>query len=335
MVAFMINQQLVIGIDLGGTKISAALVDAEGHIVLMQEIPTQAEDGFHTTLQRMCALVLSLCEGRKKEQQPIAIGVAVAAQVDPSSGTVIFAPNLAWHHVPLQEELAKKLHLPVIVTGDVRAATFAEWQFGAGRGCDNFVCLFIGTGVGGGVVLGGHLQKGASNTLGELGHMIIDMNGPPCSCGNWGCLEAYAGGWAIAAHAKKLVNNLAKKASTTDYKPSCLLEKCNGNASTISAKMVIEAYQEGDVLSEQVVAKAVEAIVSGCISIVNVLNPERFVLGGSIAENIPNLLNTIEQGIHKRALPAAWMPLKIVKADLGHTAGVIGAAKIAFEACGR
>jgi glucokinase len=133
-------------------------------------------------------------------------GSGSAGQIDPEHGMVRFAPNLGWHNVPFQSDLAGALGLPVVVTNDVRAATWGEWLHGAGKGCNDLVCLFIGTGIGGGVVSGGKMLSGCSNTAGEVGHMIINLHGPPCSCGSRGCFEALAGGWAIARQAREAVS---------------------------------------------------------------------------------------------------------------------------------
>jgi len=314
------GKKCALGIDLGGTSVKLAVVDEAGQILTSTEIATKAEEGPDKIQER----IVEASKGLFQDYKPVAAGAAVAGQIVPQTGEVFFAPNLKWHHVPLQKSLTEKLKMAVFVTEDVRSAALAEWHFGAAKGCKDFICIFAGTGIGGGIVSGGHMLEGASNTAGEIGHMIIDMNGPPCTCGNYGCFEAFGSGWAIASQAQKLVKENPEKGTT-------LLKKCKNNASLIDAKMVFEAALEGDLLSHSVVERAKQALVSGAISLVNGLNPERLIFGGSISKAIPNLLPAVREGIKKRALKAAQTNLEVVEAKLGKEAGVIGAAVFALE----
>jgi glucokinase len=190
-----------VGVDLGGTKVEAAHVDADGHLQRRLRRPTDVKDGPQAVKLEIVDAVRELVEGAGSP--PAGVGVGVAGQIEAGSGVVRFAPNLDWHDVPFQADLGAALGLPVVVTNDVRAAAWGEWLHGAGRGCDDLVCLFVGTGIGGGVVSGGQMLSGCSNTAGELGHMVVDLGGPTCHCGNRGCLEALAGGWAIARRARE------------------------------------------------------------------------------------------------------------------------------------
>ena len=200
----MAEQDLwAIGVDLGGTKVEVAQVDSAGQVRQRLRRPTDVRDGPAAVEAEIVAAVRELRQA--VDAPPIGVGVGVAGQIEAASGAVRFAPNLGWHDVPLQADLQQALGLPVAVTNDVRAATWGEWLHGAGQGCDDLVCLFVGTGIGGGVVSGGRMLTGGSNTAGELGHMTIDLHGPPCHCGNRGCLEALAGGWAIARRAQEAI----------------------------------------------------------------------------------------------------------------------------------
>ena len=318
------SRRYTLGIDLGGTKIKIALVDDLGQIADMKQIPTQPADGPDIIEGRVIDVIQSLCT----HITPLAIGIGVPGQIDPKTGTILFAPNLQWHNVPFQSNLSQKLNLPAISTDDVRAAAIGEWYFGAGKGCEDFFCLFIGTGIGGGIVAGGRLLDGASHTAGEIGHMIIDINGPQCTCGNFGCLEAIGGGWAIAKQAQEAV-------SAQHSQSAHLQKKCQGNIEAIDAKMVIEAWREGDILSQKIISKAIAAIVAGSINIINVLNPARLILGGGVFEGIPELLAHIKQGIEQRALAAARSNLQVLPAHLLKDAGVIGASCLAFKQFGK
>jgi len=199
------DDSLTLGVDLGGTKIETSLVDSTGRIIASQRSPTRLEKGPDGIIMDIIACVNG-CLGEASKSAR-ALGVGMAGQIEKDSGIVRFSPNLGWHNVPLQARLEAALALPVMVTNDVRAATYGEWLYGAGQGVADLVCLFIGTGVGGGVVSGGKLLEGCNNTAGELGHTTIITDGRQCHCRNRGCLEAYAGGWAIAERAQDAVRS--------------------------------------------------------------------------------------------------------------------------------
>jgi glucokinase len=308
-----------LGVDLGGTKIKVALIDLSGAILNSREIPTNASEGFPSVKKRLISSILELIE----HDSPKGVGIGIAGQIDPRNEEIIFAPNLNWRNLDLKSDLQKELNLPVSIIGDVKAATIGEWKFGAGKDSNDFVCLFFGTGIGAGIVIDGRLILGPNHTAGELGHTVIDLHGPKCSCGNWGCWEVYASGWAIAKKAREAVQN-------DPITGELLLEKCNGDLEKLSAKAVSEAAQEGDPLSQLIIADATEAIAIGCVSVINSLNPSRLIIGGGIYQGIPDLIVHIETAIQKRALAAAQTNLQVVPAQLGSDAGVIGAATLAF-----
>jgi glucokinase len=192
----MTNDVLTIGVDLGGTKVKTALVDTRGQIMSVHTYPTTVEKGPEGVIADILICVKN-CLGQVSESDAQALGIGVAGQVD-LNGVVRYAPNLDWRNIALKDKLEEQLNIPVVVVNDVRAATWGEWRFGAGKNVSDLVVLFVGTGIGGGIVTGGHLLEGCNNTGGELGHTTIITNGRQCHCPNQGCLEAYAGGWAIA-----------------------------------------------------------------------------------------------------------------------------------------
>jgi glucokinase len=258
---------------------------------------------------------------------PLSLGIGVAGQIDSAGKTVHFAPNLNWHDVPLQAELQKELKLPVALLNDVRAATWGEWLFGAGKDCADMVCLFVGTGIGGSVVSGGRMLDGSSNSAGELGHMTVDLHGPLCNCGNRGCLEALAGGWAIARQ--------AREALATDPTAGALLKKmAGGSEAAITAKLVARAAESGDHLACQIIARVSESLISGMVGLINAFNPERLVLGGGVIEGLPKLVGEIKRGVKGKALQAALEHLQVLPALLHNDAGVIGAAAFAMQRYG-
>lgn len=316
------NKRWAIGVDLGGTKILAAQVDSEGKIIRRIRAATDLSRGPEGVKDEIvsAAKQLALDAGTK----PAGIGVGVAGQVDPKTGRVRFAPNLGWANEPFKEDLDRALGIPVVVTNDVRAATWGEWLHGAGRGYENLVCLFVGTGIGGGVVLNGRVITGCSNSAGELGHITIDMKGPQCRCGNYGCMEALAGGWAIAKQARDL-------ALADPIAGSFLLEKVQGVAERITAKVVFEAARAEDPLALKIVDRVSQALIAGAVSLVNAFNPCLFILGGGVIKGYPELIKKIAEGVKQHALPPAREPLKIIRARLHNDAGVVGAAALAMH----
>jgi glucokinase len=316
------NDTWAIGVDLGGTKVEVAHVGSTGLLHRRLRRPTNVKEGPKAVSEEIIHLVRQLRD--QADSPPIGLGVGLAGQIDPHEGTVIFAPNLYWHNVPFQSDLKRALGLPVVVTNDVRAATWGEWLHGAGKGCDDLVCVFIGTGIGGGIVSGGRMLAGCSNTAGELGHMTIDLHGPPCTCGQRGCLEALAGGWAT--------EKIAQEAVALDPDAGAALVKlAGGSAGAVTAKTVSQGALAGDLLSLRLVEQVAQALIAGAVSIVNAFNPSRLILGGGVIEGLPDLVDQIDQGVRKRALPAATKPLQILRAELGNDAGVVGAAALAIR----
>ncbi len=239
---------------------------------------------------------------------------------------MLFAPNLKWHDFPLKDNIEKALKIPTRIVNDVRAITLGEWLYGGGRGCRDLLCVFIGTGIGGGVVSGGQLLTGCSNTFGEIGHLTIDYDGPLCTCGKMGCLEALAGGWGIAARAKEAIEaNQQREASQV------ILQLAYGNLKDVTAKNVIEAYYQKDPMAEKIIAKAKTALIAGLASLINAYNPCRLILGGGLIEGMPEMIEMIYQGVKKIALKAATQSLDVIKAELGKEIGVIGAAAAVFQ----
>ena len=296
-----------VGIDLGGTKVEAALIDGRGKSVSELRYQTRAERGEQNIVSELLAAIETL--QAEAGVSAGAVGVGVAGQVD-SSGTVLSAPNLPFNNMALQKRLASKTSLPVIVTNDVRAATFGEWRFGAGKGVDTLVVIFVGTGVGGGVVSGGSLLEGCGNTAGELGHVTLVYGGRKCRCPNSGCLEAYVGGWAIAERAEK------------------------AGLGNVSAETVAAACHSGDSVAARLVEETADYLASGVVGVVNIFNPCKVVLGGGVIEGLPEMIPVVEGVVSRDALKSNLKNLQIVRAGLGGKAGVIGAAALAREIVG-
>jgi glucokinase len=311
-----------IGVDLGGTKLEVAHIDAQGRVRQRLRKPTNVKGGSSAIIEDVIGYVWTLREAA--DSPPAGVGVGVAGQVEKETGKVTFAPNLDWRDVPLQADLQRSIGLPVIVTNDVRAATWGEWLHGAGRGCDDLLCMFVGTGVGGGVVSGGRMLAGCNNAAGEVGHITVDMNGPPCSCGNRGCLEALAGGWAITRLARETV------AADPDG-GRLLLEMAGGFIEEINVATVARAVRGGDPMARQLMDRAASALIAGASTLINAFNPCRLILGGGVIMGVPELIGRIDKGVRGQALAAACASLTVLPAGLRTDAGVIGAAALAIR----
>ena len=317
------DSAFTVGVDLGGTKVATALVDIEGNIAATGRGSTGPQADPSTVIADIVASVRE-ASATVAGERILAVGVGAAGQIDPTTGTIRSSPNLGWENVPLQSELERALGMPVLVVNDVQAAAWGEWQHGAGQGMADIVCLFVGTGIGGGVIAAGHLLVGCGGSAGELGHTIIDRNGPLCRCGNHGCLEALAGGWAIAQRAKEAV-------AADPGAGAALVALARDRSENLTAALVAEAAHQSDPLAQRLVAESGEALAVGVASIVNALNPCVVILGGGVIEGLPELVQTVKEGVPQRALAAAAEQVSIVKAALGGHAGIIGAAAMARE----
>jgi glucokinase len=311
-----------IGVDLGGTKIEIANVDSKGNVANRIRVPTDVKGGSSAIEEQIQQAVKQLCND--SEEEPVGIGVGIAAQIDADQGVIRNAPNLDWHDVPFQENLKTLTKLDVTITNDVRAAAWGEWLYGSGKETTDMICMFVGTGVGGGIVCNNRMVNGCSNTAGEIGHMIIRDHGIECSCGNIGCLESFAGGWAIAKRAQQAVESEREAGAL-------LLELSGGKIDDITAKHVTEAYQKGDPLAKHLTQETLEALIDSCSNLVNAFNPCRFILGGGVIEGLPEMIEQIDKGVKKKALAAASQRLSFLNAALGKEAGVIGAAALVLN----
>ncbi len=313
-----IVEPLTLGVDLGGTKVKTALVDGNGQILLIYTYPSHPEKGPEGIIADLLTCIDRCLHKTRQEVQ--ALGIGIAGQVD-FEGIVRYAPNLKWRNVPLKEKLEKNLGIPVVAINDVRAATWGEWRFGSGRGVDDLVVLFVGTGIGGGVVSGRNLMVGCSNTGGELGHITIVLGGRNCRCRNVGCLEAYAGGWAIAERAQDAVRENPKAGAQIVF--------LAGGIEKITAATVSQAYRQGDDLARKLVGETGQYLAAGVVGIVNAFNPCLVALGGGVINGLPELVHIVKKVTLNRALESAVEKLKVVKVSLGDDAGVIGAAAFA------
>ena len=306
-----------IGIDVGGTNVKIALVNDKGNIIYSNSIPTRAEMGYEYTINNMKEAIAELIKETKSDKKSIeGIGFGFPGQIDYKKGVVRLAPNIpGWVEVPIAEIMEKEFGIPTRVDNDVRCAALGELNYGAGIGCENLICITVGTGIGSGLIINGKLVRGASNAAGEIGHIKLDMHGGPlCGCGDRGCLEAFASGPSIVAMAEEYI----KGGKSTKYR-----ELANPD---ITPYIVAVAAKEGDPVAKQIFRIMGEYIGIGLTSVINLLNPEKVIIGGGVAAAGDILFDPIKETIAKRAMTIQKEAVEIVPAQLGNTAGVIGAS---------
>jgi glucokinase len=314
-----------LGVDLGGTKVLTALVDADGRVLASHKRPTDARNGPDAVIADVVACVRD-CLG-DAVHGATGLGIGVAGQVDGTTGIVSYAPNLGWQNIALGDALASATDLPVIVANDVRAAAVGEWQHGSGAGTTDLMALFVGTGIGGAVIADGSLLEGSVGAAGELGHTMLVAGGRSCHCPNTGCLEAYAAGWAIAERARDAVR--------ADPSAGTSLTDLAGSIDDITAAHVTELYRSGDGLATRLVEETGRYLAAGATGLVNAFNPEIVVLGGGVIEALPEMVTVVQDHVRQFALPAARDVVRIERASLGGSAGVVGAAALARHGISR
>lgn len=321
--------KLFVGIDLGGTNIKAGIVDIDtGKVIYSQSVPTLAREGPDAVMARMAELVLAAVQASEQERSQVkGLGITAPGRLDLERGQTLFLPNLPgnWPNVPLRDTLTRKTGLPTVLINDARAITYGEWQFGAGRGVDTMACFTLGTGVGGGLVVNGSLHLGIGGTAGELGHMVIDFNGPRCGCGNRGCLEAYASGPAIAAMGVKAV---------LQGRTSMIGQLVNYDLNKITPEVLAEAAKRGDSEAKSIfeLTGMYLGIAIGNVAIA--VTPMKVVLAGGVAAAGELLLEPIRRALKSRASLVDVSKVEIVTASLGNNAGVLGAASWAANLLG-
>jgi len=307
----------------------AAVINGKGEIVQQAKTATKPKKGSDAVIKRIARCIGEAIDGAElKPAQIRAIGIGSPGPLDPETGVIIFAPNLGWSNVPLKAKLETNLSIPTYVDNDVNVGTLGEYAFGAGGGVKNLVGIFVGTGIGGGIILDGKLYHGVNKTAGEVGHMIVKANGPQCGCGNSGCLEAVASRTAITRELQKAILKKGKKS---------ILTKLNGGKlDQIRSQAIAKAVKRGDKPTIKVMQRAGKYLGISVASIVHFLNPEMIVLGGGVIEAMgDSLLDPIRQAAARYALPTTMNGVQIVEATLGDNAGVIGAAVLARQRLSR
>lgn len=321
----MKKRQHIIGVDLGGTKILAAVFDDRGRLLSREKKATKPTLGTVAVIKRVEECVHeALAAAAVPHTEVAALGIGVPGPIDPKGEIVRVAPNLHWHDVPLARLLKKHLDVPVTVVNDVQAGTLAVGAFGSGRGLKSFACMFVGTGLGGGIVINGELYKGNTGMAGEVGHMVVvPHDGPKCGCGNRGCLEAVASRSAIV---RRIVNEIE------DGRKSVVRELCDGDLKRIRSRILATAYRDGDELVREVLHDAADYIGIGAANLINVLNPQAIILGGGVIEAVGGrLLPRIAKSAWAHVIAPTPQRVNIKDSGLGDDAGILGAALVARQ----
>ncbi|NLP08891.1 ROK family protein [bacterium] len=318
------KQEYVVGIDLGGTKIYAAVVDHKGRILGIGRKRTKAELGFETTVQRMAICVKeAAAEADVNLDEVIAVGVGSPGPLDLKRGMIIETPNLGWKDAPLKASLKALLKRPVAIDNDGNVGLLGEYAYGAGHGCRDMVGLFIGTGIGGGVIINGKLLHGFNENAGELGHMILNPEGPMCGCGTRGCLEAFASRLAIEREIRAAVAGGAAAA---------IFDNVEKPDAPLRSKRLSEAFAAGDAAVVAAVEKSARYVGYGVASLLNIFNPEVVVIGGGVVEAIGEpYVRLVEQTASQNVFKIALRNVRIVAAELKDDSAVLGAAMLAWQ----
>jgi glucokinase len=307
-----------IGVDVGGTKIAGGLVDEAGTIVSRTRQETPSTDP-EAIIHNIVTVVDELRAGREVD----GVGVGSAGFIDAGRSTVMFSPNLVWRNVPVQADVSAATGLHVVVENDANAAAWGEFQFGAAEDVDDMVCVTVGTGIGGGVVLDGRLYRGAHGIGGEFGHVRLVPDGFLCGCGNRGCVEQYASGRALVREARELADSHSVFATR-------LLEMAGGDPDAITGPMVTRAAQEGDEPARELIADLGRWLGEALASFAAILDPAVFVIGGGVSEAGELLVAPTSAAFRRNLTGRGYRPEAEIRiATLGNDAGIVGAADLA------
>jgi glucokinase len=314
------NQRQAIAVDLGGTNLRAAVLSADGKLTHRVSAPTEAAQGANAVVDRIGALVNRIADEARLERA-VPVGAAAPGPLNPQTGIVHFTPNLpGWRDFPLRDRLVELTGRSVVIDNDANCAALGEARYGAARDADHMIYLGIGTGMGGGVVVDGQLVEGALGLGGELGHVTVAMDGPRCTCGSIGCLEAFAAGWAIAYEAGLV-------AQTSD---GAAIREAAGDG-RITATDVAAAAEAGDPAAKAILDRAGTALGAAIGAFINIFNPDMIVIGGGLISLGDHLLAPARQAIPRHSFRAQREHAKLVLASLGDDSGLYGAGAIALD----
>lgn len=315
--------EYIVGVDLGGTNLRAAVVSRDRKILARDSAPTHADRGPDSVIDSICENVMnSIAKAGVDKSSVLAIGVGCPGPLNWQTGVVFETPNMpGWHHVPLAEEITKKTGIPCYVDNDANVACYGEFWLGAGKDNDSVCMLTLGTGVGGGIVIFGQLLRGIDGTAAELGHLKVQRDGRLCGCGARGCLEAYASVTGLVRTAREALES---------GQPSILNERCDHNYDQLTGKMIHDALLDGDAVAKWTFEETGIWLGLGISSLINLQNPEKVILYGGMTAAGEALLEPVRRTAKENSFAVPAARAEIVLAELGPDAGVIGAAGCAL-----
>jgi glucokinase len=312
-------EKMIVGVDLGGSKINAILSDARGNISKQVLKDTLAKEGPDAVISRVIACIKQVASSTNI----VGIGIGAAGACDVESGIITLSPNLpGWHNVQLRDIIQREYNIPVYLDNDANVAALGEYYFGGVTGVANLLYVCIGTGIGGGIIIDGQLYHGASGSAGEIGHMTIDINGTRCPCGNFGCWETLASGTALAREAVKQIKAGAQ---------TSILDFADGQLDEVSANRVFLAAKEGDRLAKEMISQTGYYLGIGLVNLINIFNPPLILIGGGLARMGQMLLEPASKVVNERAYELPAGAARIEMARLGADAEALGAVALVLK----
>jgi glucokinase len=318
-----VNARLAIGIDIGGTKVAGGVVDAHGNITHRARRDTPHRSKSPSVVEGTIVEVVAELMQLAGPETIAAVGIGAAGFVAADRATVVFAPHLSWRHEPLQGALQKRVAVPIFVDNDANAAVWAEWKLGAARGETHVMMITLGTGIGGGILIDGQVQRGRFGIAGEFGHMQVVPGGHRCECGNRGCWEQYASGNALVREAHSLFSANSPIASD-------LLDRADGVVDNLTGPLITAAARDGDPTARELLAEIGNCLGVGIANLAAAFDPGMFVIGGGVSTAGELLLASARETFKRQLTGRGYRPeARIVVAQLGNDAGLIGAADLA------
>jgi glucokinase len=322
-----VSRQLAIGVDIGGSKVAGGLVDADGLVIHRARRDTPARSKSPAVVEETIVEVVTELLGDANAATVVAVGIGAAGFVAADRATVAFAPHLSWRHEPLQKALQKRVKVPIFVDNDANAAAWAEWKFGAARRETHVMMITLGTGIGGGILIDGRVQRGRFGIAGEFGHMQVVPGGHRCECGNRGCWEQYASGNALVREARSLFSANSPIAGD-------LLGRADGDVGNLTGPLITQAARDGDPTARELLAEIGHWLGLGIANLAAAFDPGIFVIGGGVSAAGDLLLLPARETFKRQLTGRGYRPeAAIVAAQLGNDAGLIGAADLARYSC--
>jgi glucokinase len=310
---------LTIGVDIGGTKIAAGVVDEHGSILETSTVPTPP------TADGVIDAIADAVRAASSEHEVDAVGIGAPGYVDDKRATVLFTPNLSWRHEALKDKVEQRIDLPVVIENDANAAAWGEYKFGVGTGHEDVVCITIGTGLGGGVIIGGRLHRGRFGVAAEFGHIRMVPDGLLCGCGNQGCWEQYASGSALVRYARQ-------RATATPENAAILLSLGDGTPEGVEGKHISEAARQGCPVAVDSFRELARWAGAGLADLASLFDPWAFIVGGGVSDEGDLVLDPIRKSYRRWLVGSRWRPhAEVLAAQLGGQAGMVGVADLARQ----